>query len=299
MNAKMNKSGDPSFSPENGQDSDKPRILVAICSCQQYAKKRQVIRDTWLSSSVRNIQACFFVGESGPLKGEPDTVVVAANDHYDFLPEKVRAFFVYALKSYDFDWIFKCDDDTYVALERLHELANPKYDIIGDKSLSRRGSPSGGAGYFLSRKIVERIVEDTSLSKRGSEDIIIGQAAVKHGAEAFATGRLSFSASPYPRQSNNIVTAHWCSAERLQAIHAVFHRNPDFQIEVKHDYWKDKLAFFNEGWFARTSADCNGFWSKCDTDTIYLRWFDWGRELLIIQDEQHGTITPNHARNPQ
>ena len=79
-------------------------------------------------------------------------------DDYRHLPAKGLAFYQYALEHYDFDWLFKCDDDTYLALDRLESLCDGRYDLVGDMSLADRGFPSGGAGYLMSRALVEGMV---------------------------------------------------------------------------------------------------------------------------------------------
>ncbi len=50
---------------------------------------------------------------------EEDTVGLDAPDGYNELPAKVKSFFRYALENYEFEWLFKCDDDTYLELSRL------------------------------------------------------------------------------------------------------------------------------------------------------------------------------------
>jgi len=40
------------------------------------------------------------------------------------LPQKTRWFCAWAIANCEFDYLFKCDDDTYVCLERL--LASPR-----------------------------------------------------------------------------------------------------------------------------------------------------------------------------
>ena len=55
----------------------------------------------------------------------------------------MKSFFVYALENYDFEWLFKFDDDTYVDLGRLESLVDDEYDLIGDALVSMRNSPSG------------------------------------------------------------------------------------------------------------------------------------------------------------
>ena len=51
-------------------------------------------------------------------------------DDYRHLPAKGLAFYQYALEHYDFDWLFKCDDDTWLALDRLESLCDGRYDQV-------------------------------------------------------------------------------------------------------------------------------------------------------------------------
>ena len=183
-----------------------PKILVGICSCRAYAEKRKAVRETWLSRSAAGIECCFFVGGGKPIVDESDTVVLDCDDSYEYLPQKVLAFFKHALETSDFEWLFKCDDDTYVMLDRLRSLAQEEYGIVGDEHIARRGSPSGGSGYLLSRQVVEKIAGDPSLPSRGAEDIIIGEAAIHFGAKPMISKQLHWDAIPYPRASNDMIT---------------------------------------------------------------------------------------------
>jgi hypothetical protein len=214
-----------------------PRILVGICSCLKYPEKREAVRTTWMARAVNGIECRFFVGGGQPVDGEDDTIVLAADDSYGLLPGKVIAFFRHALEHFEFDWLFKCDDDTYVALDRLRTLLEFDVEMVGNETLADRGSPSGGAGYLLSRRMVERIVLDGSLTEWGAEDVIVGEAAIRHGATWESTARLRWSANPSPRLDNDLITAHWCSPERMRAIHSAMTTTPVRRITGSSPSW--------------------------------------------------------------
>jgi hypothetical protein len=255
-------------------------ILVAICSCQKYSGKRKVIGDTWLSECVDNVTPVFFVGGEQECWTDPQTVMVEAPDDYAHLPLKIRKFFEFSLRNFDFDWIFKCDDDTYVALDRLHSLLSPDHDIIGSPYLEERGSPSGGAGYFLSRAMVEELLADASLPCVGDEDVIHGEAVIRYGAKPLSTPRLKMDASNFPRPDNDIVTAHWCSAERLEIIHSIHRESILEEVPVKHPFWSDEIILYKGEAFMRASTCCHGKWHRLKNGSLILDWLDWPAEIF-------------------
>lgn len=267
-----------------------PKLLVGICSCLKNSEKREAIRETWMIHTQEGIECMFFVGGDHLLEGESDTIVVTADDSYDFLPAKVIAFFKHALEHFEFDWLFKCDDDTYIVLSRLHSLLKLNAELIGNEFLTTRGSPSGGAGYLLSRRIVELIAGDQSLSNRGPEDIIVGEAAVRHGAKSVGTNLLRWTATPSPRIDNNLITAHWCSPERMRAVHTAMTKPPNRMIRSHGCSWTDDLWFYEDGYFLRKGTGCNGTWEQTDANQISLRWFDWDEEVLKLDDDRHGRV---------
>ena len=273
----------------NRDDSttDAPRVLVGICSCRANREKREAVRETWLSRPVPGVECRFFIG-GGTISpdGEPDVVVLPVNDDYDHLPSKVRAFFAEALATSDFDWLFKCDDDTYVALERLHGLIDGVHELVGNEFIQSRGSPSGGAGYLLSRRMVRILADDPSLPGTGAEDVAIGQAAIRHGASAIGLPSLCWDRSRSPLPDNHIVTSHWCTPEQLRAVDSMLHERPA-EIEAVHPVWRDRLRLYPSGIFVRCSTSCRGRWSKGEGGVLHLKWTDWGAETFVPMDESH------------
>ncbi len=267
-----------------------PRILVGICSCSRYPEKRQAVRDTWLSRPAQNVECQFFIGGKERLSQESDTVVLPVDDSYEALPDKILTYFAYALANSDFDWLFKCDDDSYVVLDRLHDLITGQGEMVGDETLRNRGAPSGGAGYLLSRRIVEKLVADDSLARVGAEDIIVGEAAIIHGASPVWTNRLRWNATPHPRAENSQISAHWCSPDRMRAIHTSMYLQPTKTYLAISQVWSDQLDFHENGFFCRKSTGCNGYWENCGDGRITLKWFDWDVEVLILESDQVGKV---------
>ncbi len=263
------------------------KILVGICSSRANRGRRDAVRETWLARPQDGMECVFFLGSDAPLPEEPDTVVLECPDDYDHLPSKVLKFFSHCLENFDFEWLFKCDDDTYVALDRLRDLVSPEFDLIGNGFLNTRGAPSGGAGYLLSRRMVELLASASGLPATGAEDMVVGQAAIRLGARVHATERLCWNNGGYPAQDNTIVTSHWCTPDRLRVIHANLAETAEI-IEVSHPHWTDRISLLPGGYFFRHSSGCSGSWREDPAGNIFLDWFDWEGEVIVPESHPDG-----------
>lgn len=268
--------------PKKGRSkrSQQPSVLVGICSAVGNRERRDAVRETWLSSPIPSITCRFFVGGGEPLPDEPDTLVLGVPDSYNDLPWKVLDFFRKALESFEFDWLFKCDDDTYLNLARLRTIISAAHDLVGNEFLTERGSPSGGAGYLLSRSLVEKLAGIDTIPRTGAEDVLIGEAAIRLGAKTLATDRLCWNNSRFPERENDVITSHWCSPGRLRTIHAMLREAAEV-VEVEHPAWKDNIHLFPSGYFTRSSTPCSGRWNKVAGGTLVLDWFDWDTESFL------------------
>lgn len=129
------------------------------------------------------------------------TIAVVDHEGREYLWQKTRGAFDHIYKHYldKADWFLKADDDTYVIVENMRKLVSlydpekPIYFGRKFKPYVKQGYMSGGAGYVLSRKAVELLVEkgfkDTKLCKSathvgGAEDVEIGRCLMNVGVEA-------------------------------------------------------------------------------------------------------------------
>ncbi len=266
--------------PANPQKK-KVNILVGICSCNNAHHRRVACRETWLSHPQPGIECRFFLGRREPLPNEPDVVNLWVDDGYYHLPAKGLAFYKWALENYDFDWLFKCDDDTYLALDRLASLCDSRYDLIGDPCVDSRKAPSGGAGYFMSRRLVELFVQNADkISAIGAEDLLFGEWAVRLGVPMLASPRLNLNHSPAPSRENDLVSCHWCSPDRLRDIEQMFYAEPTAIIPGTHPHWQDDVLFYANGRFMRKSSGCMGWYSLCPNRELILHWDRWPVDSL-------------------
>src|ERR1044072_3314336 len=112
-----------------------PRIVIGICSCHLNSALQCAVRQTWLRRLPENMKPLFFVGV-GKSATQPDVVQLPVDDAYEALPAKVHAFFQHTLQSHAFEYLFKCDDDTYLVPQRLMSLVG-KGEYIGSTHLAR------------------------------------------------------------------------------------------------------------------------------------------------------------------
>jgi hypothetical protein len=136
----------------------------------------QAIRDTWWKDlkGQPNTTGKFFFGEQAKdgAKRQPleDEVFLPVPDDYAHLPQKTIAICKYAREN-NYDYVFLCDDDTLVYVDRLLlELAgSPFADYAGYLS---GDACTGGTGYWLSKHALT-FVQDNP--KGWAEDMWVSQ----------------------------------------------------------------------------------------------------------------------------
>ena len=211
------------------------KILVAVTNCWMYRKRQEAIRNTWLKNLPPNLDVRFFLGRVPPgtmttpeLKS--DEVQSDIDDGYPGLPAKTREMCRYAVAN-GYTHLFKCDDDTYVQLERLVASGfQGQGDYIG-----RKRGPSGvwsapyasGFSYWLSRRAF-KVVAEAKLTDDPAEDRWVGNTLHAAGMGCVPDYRYVIVQSTRnvicntegPRKGNNIITASEFDAERwMQKFH--------------------------------------------------------------------------------
>ena len=160
------------------------KILIVIKCCHKYQVRAQACRDTWLADLPPGTDYKFFYGR-GPGEPKPDEVFLDVDDHYFALPAKSQAICKWGAER-DYDYIFFCDDDTYVVVDRLLVAVPVGKDYVG-----RLRGPSGnwpapycsGFAYWLSKRAAS-IVAETTLYLDPVDDRMIGNMLMKHNVRA-------------------------------------------------------------------------------------------------------------------
>ena len=200
-------------------DTGRLDTLVLLLSCQKTEDRREACRQTWLSHGMpEGMRVLFVVGKPGqPSTLSGDVLTVDAPDTYVGLPYKTHAMIREALTRFEFDWLFKADDDTFINLPRLacypktRDYMGRKAAIMGDDpdwhrkfvgpkekmgqfcyesvdkviSRTRWCGPwaNGGSGYFLSHYACRLVAAEnpSHISKDTYEDKLVGDIMISNG----------------------------------------------------------------------------------------------------------------------
>lgn len=179
-----------------------PKIFIAIVSCKKNGALRDAIRKTWLVGCPYRYS--FFIGGTRPLNALSDEVYLDCPDTYEALAAKMMAIIDY-VSVIDMDYLFKCDDDSYLNWHVISSVNIFGYDYIGrpvncgDRSyfFNRVSSAfrfpledeldvkyAAGMGYFLSKKAMQIILSVAPKSWDGKmrfEDEYLGDILFRAG----------------------------------------------------------------------------------------------------------------------
>ncbi len=199
------------------------RIIIGALSARDYRDRRQNCIDTWVPAvRSRGIDAVFLIGEPSIDRPQSDgtNLWLPVPDDYPSLPQKTRAFCQWALDRDDWDYLFKCDDDTAICASRLAEYDTAGKDYIGTEWRQGVEYGSGGAGYLLSRRAAE-VVAGGLLHTVGPEDMLVGDVLREAGIHLHKDGRFVpwGSMEHRPAPGNDLITAHAVGRDVFEAIH--------------------------------------------------------------------------------
>lgn len=236
------------------------KLLIAISSCYAFEKNgnNQVLRETWLadawpdrktsfvSDSIRGCDYKFFFGtgqgaETAELLNDC-VLLPEVDDSYGDLSKKTQHSLRWA-SSRGYDFVFRCFPDTYCRPERLVNCGFEEHDYYGDfrgEHCTPDNYPSGGPGYFLSRKAFELCLDAPITGPEATgkhtrvwhyaEDLWVGQVLNWHrdkGLKYFDDNRFlnRGTAHPGPLKANSVISTHLSCPdqyypERMRQKHA-------------------------------------------------------------------------------
>jgi hypothetical protein len=195
------------------------KLVVTIISNHAYRRRRDAVRDTWLKHLPPGTPYFFYLGK-GDTELEPDVLETPFEDTRAANAHKTHFAFNRALQKYEFDWLFRVDDDTFVVPERIPSLLwEPKAEMIGGECMWQWGWSTGGAGLLFTRRLIQHMV-DAGIGTEGGngDDGWACWRARQAGAQFFWTPRLRHQGDIRPHPNNDTVTGHYVSPREMRIL---------------------------------------------------------------------------------
>ena len=222
------------------------KILTTILTCTSTQHRANACLATWIKDIKTPHDYIFFGDKKQSHKMdktwncEPDE-----GEKRDSLPEKTYKMLVKSL-DYEWDFLFKCDDDTYVAFDKLINLLknyNPDDELyIGGKIVNPFPYAQGGAGYALTRSAVKKCIESLKhfykdavpgyplrAKTRNAEDYSVGLALKEQGINLTHADLLSTPNLKTAKQNQSVcidaiikkhkITTHYVMPETMEKLH--------------------------------------------------------------------------------
>lgn len=198
------------------------KILVAILGCKNDEHARGRIRGTWMPSQSKGciigdhvVDFYFFLGEASTLDWPSDTVQVPRNDKDQ--TAKMSWIIRWAFDK-GYDYLFKCDMDTYVHVGRLLASGFEKHPWSGGHG-SKETGPYGGSGYWLNRELMGKLNDYGTMNgivRPWDEDRWVGGNLVLLGyaQQLHLDWRYNSRTNEGPEIGNDIITTHWYAEEQ-------------------------------------------------------------------------------------
>ena len=211
------------------------KILIAILSCKKDQQFHQQARETWLKDC--SVDYKFFLGR---LSFAHDEMGVDASDTYRHLGDKMKRVVEYAFEK-EYDFLFKCDIDTYVHVPRLLKSGFEQHDFVGFNG------NYGGSGYWISRKAMSILVNCSTIRLedrcRLGDDGWVGYSLSKHGIFPFQDRRYHSLTNEGPTPENDLITSHWYSDHSKNPERIVRSSERFSLIPVYHEQAKNIKEF--------------------------------------------------------
>ncbi len=215
------------------------RIIIGALTAWKYPDRRDRCERTWVPDAERlGLDVVF-------LAGVPDIerpqrygrmLCLPCPGDYPSLPQRTRWFCRWALSVDGWEYLFKCDDDTYVVAARLaayDTMLEVRCDSSGTSWPERRPRDyigaewkpgvaygSGGGGYLLSRRAAT-IAAEKLTHETGAEDALVGQVLREAGIRLSIEPRfVPFGSMAHrPKPDNDLITVHGVNEEPFLASH--------------------------------------------------------------------------------
>lgn len=211
------------------------KLLIIILSSANNHERRDAQLKTWIKD-LKNIPYYFLIGNSSDTQIKSNFIFVNVKDND--LPNKLYEAYKFCLKNIDFDYIFTCDDDTYVVVDRLLTSGYENHDFMGTLYRYEEGDrkglthAEGGAGFFIGRSALQKMfsINASDLLKTSfASDTFISDLATESGISLthhndFNQGwSMEKRPGEIPRPNNSAITSHYMNRKQFFETYKSFH----------------------------------------------------------------------------
>lgn len=162
------------------------RILILILTSkasQDFINLEKSIKNTWVNQKNDNIDYLFYDCDSSisnPIITDKK-LIVSCQESWTAI-QKTNLAYEYVFKNLEFDYIFRTNLGSFIDYENLYSWIEdkPKTYLCGF-SETRYSHDISGSGYWISRDIVESILENITLLTDEVDDLAVGRLCLKLG----------------------------------------------------------------------------------------------------------------------
>ena len=200
------------------------RIIIGALSGWKYHERRARCLTTWMADGEQvAIRSVFLLGCPTLVEPEltgPHYLCLPCPDDYPSLPLRTWNFCRWAMGQPDWDYLLKCDDDSFVCIPRLVVYDCQERPYIGAEWKKGVDYGSGGAGYLIDRKAAA-IVAEQSAPGPGAEDVWVGNVLRAAGVRLSIDEKfIPFGSMIHrPAVGNSFITLHGVDAPAFMASH--------------------------------------------------------------------------------
>lgn len=165
-------------------------IMVLASSNPQYKQFEEAIKQTWYNLKNDDVAIIFYSdNESESSKNilpvlRGDNLFLPCNDGYYYSGVKTMLAYDWLLKNYDFEYVYRSNLGAFVYPDRLVKFLSDKpkdnfyCGIVGEDTFhfGHNVKFCSGSGYFLSKDVVKKIVDNHQMYTYHSvDDVALGQ----------------------------------------------------------------------------------------------------------------------------
>ena len=195
------------------------KVLIAAPTCEEYTQRRLACLATWASTTLCDVK--FYSARDMGVPPEADQVKTDYKGYLtvpgENLSYRVRELARWALAD-GYDYVFKCDDDTYVWVYRLLASGFERWDYCGfSHDWHTPRFASGGAGYWMSRRAMGVLAAQEDAFEP-HDDVWVGAVMERDGIVLAHDSRYQPELPHVLR--GDMITVHYVKdPETMRAIH--------------------------------------------------------------------------------